>query len=95
MCVKSKRYKHVHVPKFTLNGRSLRQVSEEKYLGCIMSDDFSDDLDLSRQMRAIYTRGNMLIKNFKSCSDDVKLQLFKTYCSNLYCGQLWSTYKVF
>jgi hypothetical protein len=94
MCVKSKRYKHLHVPKFTLDGRSLRQVSEEKYLGCIMSDDFSDDLDLSRQMRAIYTRGNMLIKNFKSCSDDVKLQLFKTYCSNLYCGQLWSTYKV-
>jgi hypothetical protein len=45
-------------------------------------------------MRSLYGRGNMIIKNFKHCSEKVKIQLFKSYCNNMYCGQLWCRYKV-
>jgi len=31
----------------------------------------------------------MLIRNFTFCSDDVKVFLFKSYCTNLYCTQFW------
>ena len=30
----------------------------------------------------------------RSCSGEVKDQLFKTYLANLYCGQLWSNFNV-
>jgi len=93
MCIKSKKYRDIFVPDFLLYGKALRLVSEEKYLGCIISDDFKDDCDIYRQMRSLYSRGNLIVKNFKFCSEDVKLQLFRSYCNNLYCGQLWSNFK--
>ena len=93
LCIKPKRLKDLHVPNFTLNGRYLCYVSTEKYLGYMVRDNFMDDTDIGRQLRAIYSRGNSLIRHFKCCTNEVKLQLFKSYCSNLYCGQLWCNYK--
>ncbi len=94
MCIKPKIFKDIHVPNIMLNGRSLKFLSEHKYLGCIITNDFKDDKDIERQMRYIYSIGNSIVQNFKHCTDDVKLQLFKTFCSNFYCCQLWSNYKV-
>ena len=34
----------------------------------------------------------MLIRNFRHCSDDVKIKLFRTYCSSIYCCALISNY---
>ena len=31
----------------------------------------------------------MLIRNFKTCSNEVKCHLFQTFCSNIYCSTLW------
>ena len=31
----------------------------------------------------------MLLRRFRKCSIPVKCYLFKTYCSNVYCAQLW------
>ena len=53
----------------------------------------SDDDEITNQMRSVYGRGNLLIRNFKHCDDSVKLQLFKTFCTNIYCCQLWRSYK--
>jgi hypothetical protein len=94
MCIKPKFLKDIHVPDIMLNGRSLKFLSEHKYLGCIITNDFKDDKDIERQMRYVYSTGNSIIRNFKHCTDEVKLQLFKTFCSNFYCCQLWSNYKV-
>ena len=44
-------------------------------------------------MRSLYIRGNLLSRNFGFCSDTVKVQLFKTFCSNMYCSHLWSSFK--
>ena len=43
-------------------------------------------------MRSLYARGNLIIRNFKHCSYDVKIQLFNTFCSNMYCGHLCCSY---
>ncbi len=71
----------------------IKVVSKEEYLGVFLTDDCSDDEDVTRQMRSIYARGNALIRNFKHCSDEVKSLLFKTYCTGFYCSPLWSSYK--
>ena len=38
-------------------------------------------------------RPNSLIRNFSSCSLNVKVKLFKTFCCIMYCCQIWSQYK--
>jgi len=44
-------------------------------------------------MKAVYAKGNILIRKFSLCSDEVKTQLFTSFCSNMYCSALWSHYK--
>ena len=51
-----------------------------------------DDDDIRNQMRLLYGRANVLIRKFSKCSRDVKLCLFKTYCTNFYGIELWSRY---
>ena len=47
-----------------------------------------DDADMYRQRRA-----NMLVRKFHYCSDDVKVTLFRAYCTPLYAAPLWVSYK--
>ena len=75
-----------------LNDKALKYVDKEKYLGIIMSENCKSENDMHRQMRSIYGRDNMVIRNFKQCSDSVKVQLFNTFCGNFYCSHLWSMY---
>ena len=46
-------------------------------------------IDVARQTRQFYLQANLLLQNFRHCSDDVKCSLFQTYCTNMYCCQLW------
>jgi hypothetical protein len=80
------------VPSVFLNGNKLNYVNDYKYLGVYISSDKSDTLDMKRQLRYIYCKGNMLAGRFSKCSEDIKCQLFKSYCYNLYCAHLWSNY---
>ena len=38
-----------------------------KYLGHVLTNTLSDADDIKRQIRCLYTRGNMLINRFKMC----------------------------
>ena len=80
----------IHTPRVKLAGNVLELVTKYKYLGYFISDNNRDDDALSSQIRGLYCRGNALIKHFRSCSEDVKLTLFKTFCNSFYCSQLWS-----
>ena len=82
----------LHVPTVMLGSSSLTWVSDLKYLGVYIAKNYSDDIDIKRQTKAIYARGNTLIRKFSKCSPDVKTQLFNTYCSNLYASHLWHNY---
>ena len=91
MCVKPKSLKKLRVPNVYLNGKPLSFIDKHKYLGVIFSEHQSDNDDIGRQTRSIYARGNMLIKRFKLCNDNVKVQLFKSYCTGFYCAHLWDS----
>ena len=68
-------------------------VSKTKYLGVYLCDDWSDDEDIERQRRSLLSNANRIIREFALCSDSVKSLLFKTFCTNMYCSQLWYKYK--
>jgi hypothetical protein len=89
MCIKHKSNILIDTPNIILNGNSLQWLKNHQYLGVFINEYFNDDTDIKRQMKYIYAKGNMLIRKFRHCSMDVKVQLFKTYLSNLYCSQLW------
>jgi len=94
MCFKPKQLSSLFVPEFTLNGKVLNMVCCDKYLGVFISDNLRDDNDINRELRAIYARGNVLIKKFIMCTDDVKVKLFKSYCNSFYSSQLWCSFNV-
>ena len=64
------------------------------YLGHVISNDFYDDLDIARETRNLYVRGNTIIRKFSSLDINVKIALFKSYCYPLYTCSLWSRYRV-
>jgi len=94
MCIKYKSTGNVRNPDVFLNGKILQWVSDHKYLGVYVNDLFMDDNDIKRQMKAIYGKGNTLIRKFKQCSVEVKTRLFQSFCTNMYCEELWNNYKV-
>ena len=83
-------------PSFVMNGESIKEVPIVKYLGHVISADMKYDLDIMRQCRQLYAQGNALTlaHRFHMCSDNVKVTIFRSYCSSLYTSQLWWKYKV-
>ena len=69
-------------------------VESIKYLGHVLCCDLSDDDDIVRATRQLYCQGNVLLRAFHMCSEDVKLSLFRTYCYPVYTAHLWSLYRV-
>ena len=47
-----------------------------------------------RQCRQLCAQCNALARRFYMCSDNVKVTIFRSYCSSLYTSQLWWKYKV-
>ena len=93
MIIKPRNFKLNLTPVILLNGQKLKFVEKYKYLGVFVLSSFTDDDDLIRQMRSLYMRGNYLARNFRYCSEIVKVKLFKSFCSNLYSSHLWSYFK--
>ena len=60
-----------------------------KYLGHIISNNFTDDEDIDREIRNMFVRCNTLARKFVQCSLQVKIQLFKTFCLYFYDIALW------
>ena len=84
---------NLNYPQFILNSESISSVVEYRYLGCIICDNLSDEKDIDRQKKKIYGQGNTLIRKFSMCSLDVKIMLFRAYCTPMYCAQLWCRFK--
>ena len=87
MCFTPKSCKS-HECKLSLNQESLSYVREARYLGVVIQSSGTDK-DVHRQMRKYYAGINTLIRRFYACSYDVKCYLFRSYISNMYCGQFW------
>jgi hypothetical protein len=92
MCFEPDRLKFDSLPPIQLCGDCLIFVDRYTYLGHVIRSDRQDNCDIRRQYRALCVRSNMLLRRFAACSKEVKTCLFNSYCSNLYCGALWSNY---
>lgn len=76
----------------TLNCMPLDFVKETRYLGHIISNNLSDASDMRKAKRAIYSKGNSLVRKFGACSEDVKTVLFRSYMTPIYCSHIWANY---
>ena len=92
MVFRPKRYK-LFCPIVYLHLDRLNRIPETKYLGYLLSEDQSDDDEIAKQMRTLYIRSNKLLRMFSYCTIDVKMELFRSYCSSLYCCSMWSDYR--
>ncbi|KAK0141236.1 hypothetical protein N1851_021750 [Merluccius polli] len=90
---RTKEDQKLHFPMFYLSGQSLCVSNCMKYLGHIITDKMEDDADMYRQRRMLYVEANMLVRKFHYCSDDVKVNLFRSYCTPMYAAPLWVSYK--
>ena len=82
----------IRMPNFKICDENINVVQEYTYLGHILTDTMSDNLDILRQRRKLFAQGNSIRRKFYMCSIDVKLTLFRSYCSSLYTAQLWVNY---
>ena len=39
-----------------------------------------------------YTQANILLRKFSHCTHDVKIMLFNSYCSSMYCAPMWTCF---
>ena len=81
-------------PTFILAGCTLAFVAHFKYLGHIIENSLSDDQDINREIKLLFTRTNVLIRRFKRCSTLVKIRLFCSYCLCFYGFALWFNYSI-
>ena len=81
--------KHCDNSTVFLSGNQINFVQEVKYLGVLLNPSMKTSIDVSRQTRKFYAQANMLLRNFRYCSNEVKCSLFKSFCTNMYCCPLW------
>ena len=60
--------KKFRIPTFSLNNEQIPVVGSFKYLGHILTNNGSDDLDIGRQRKKIYAQGNSILRKFYMCS---------------------------
>ena len=84
---------NVSFPQFSIAGNFLQFVKVFKYLGHVITDTLSDEDDLQREIRSLFTRIFNIVRLFAKCSSVVKIASFKAYCICLYDAGLWSRYK--
>ena len=76
-----------------MDNQLLEYIDDIKYLGFTFSSGQKDDKDLLRQLRLLYIKSSRLLRLFYNCSTDVKIALFRSYCSCFHCPFLWTHYK--
>ena len=93
MIFKNKNDRDINAPPFVLNNEYIPVVEDYCYLGHVIDNELNDEKDILRQRKKLYQQGNSIIRKFSICSIDVKLVLFKAYCTSMYTAQLWCRYR--
>ena len=62
-------------PEFKLVDCKLKFIERFRYLGHIIDNCICDDKDINREVKALFTRTNILCRRFKRSSTAVKLKL--------------------
>ena len=81
------------LPSLHINHLPISYTDFIKYLGYIFTSDNSDDAEMLRQMRLLYCRSNRLIRMFDKCSQNVLIELYRSFCTTFYCPYFWTQHK--
>ena len=81
------------LPSLHINHFPISYTDSIKYLGYIFTSDNSDDAEMLRQMRLLYCRSNRLIRMFNKCSQNVLIELCRSFCTTFYCPYFWTQHK--
>ena len=81
------------LPSLHINHLPISYTDSIKYLGYICTSDNSDDAEMLRQMRLLYCRSNRLIRMFNKCSQNVLIELCRSFCTTFYCPYFWTQHK--
>ena len=73
-----------------LDGHNLAWVEEFRYLGHILNSKLDDSADMQRAKCCLYYSTNMICAKLGFANTAVLVQLFRTFCSNLYGCELWN-----
>jgi len=79
----------VNQPVISLCGNVRKWCDTVRYLGYDINCRDRDSEELSRRRRELYARANLIQSRFGACSYNVKIHLFKTFFSTVYCCSLW------
>ncbi len=93
MICRTKDHRDLNFPDLYLSGQVWNVCTTVKYLGHFINNEMSDDDDMYRQRRKLYAQANMLVRKFYMCSDEVKINLFRAYCTSFYTAPLWFKFK--
>ena len=74
------------IPSFNIyvNNKPVEYVECFKYLGFYLTFNCHDGFHTQSLYRGICARGNTISKHFINCDVNVKVQLFKSFCTNMY-----------
>ncbi|KAI8432778.1 hypothetical protein MSG28_013737 [Choristoneura fumiferana] len=67
-------------------------INEIEDDGHVVAADLKDDMDIERERRALSVRANMIARRFSGCSREVRITLFRAFCTSLYTCSLWVRY---
>ena len=72
---------------------TLKRSFDTTYPGFKLNDKLCDDDNILKELRLLYIIANVLIWTYNSFCDWVRIELFKPYCTSLYCSHLLPDYK--
>jgi len=77
-------------PSIMFCGQNLVWKETVCYLGYEINCGNRDYDELQKRRRELYGRANLLKSRFAACGKSVKIYLFRTFFSSIYCSSLWT-----
>ena len=77
---------------FTLCGQGLSRVFRYKYLGCILTSNLSDEVDIDRCFKSFNKSFGGIYRRFSTIDIEVLYFLFNVYCTSFYGAELWTNF---
>ena len=81
-----------NVKSFELNGQPLKWVPSLKYLGSILQEDNSMELDMDSKRFSFNGKIHSLAQELHFLDPAVKMKIYEIYCQSFYGSNLWNLF---
>ena len=79
---------------FYMHGSVLSKVFQYKYLGCILTPDLCDELDIGKNVKSYTKSFGVSFRKFYSVDSDILYSLFNSFCASFYGSELWANFPI-